>query len=290
MLLGSNTFGLKYDLKKDFAGTILRLKAAGFTAVEICVTGDRQIEEMLACVPEEKRTAYLDSPFRFAFFPMSEAGERIREIRELGLAVVDMHLSLPGEPDAENMAELTQVTIAFLKENGLFGCVVSGMKNLEGTKALAPYLEQMAAELKQAGFVLMYHNHDIECVPEAGTTAFDYLMEHYPSLSAEPDVGWMVMGGSDPVAFIRRYKDRIPCLHLKDFAKENNGADAGEARFAAIGEGILPLAEVMEAAKELKLIDNGLVIDQDASTGDFIEDLKRGKENVERVVREQAAS
>ena len=46
----------------------------------------------------------------------------------------------------------------------------------------------------------------------------------------------------------------------------------------------------MEAAKELKLIDNGLVIDQDASTGDFIEDLKKGKENVERVVREQAAS
>ena len=284
MHIGSNTYGLKYDLHRDFPGTLRRLKEAGITAVEICVVAPNEHREFLKMVPAGREEEFLKSPMSFAFFRMEEAGERIREIWDAGLAVVDMHLSLPQEPDSGNMRELTRLTIDFLKENRLFGCVVSAMKNLAGIKKIAPYLEEMAAELKKAGFVLMYHNHDVECVPEDGTTAFEYLMEHCPSLCAEPDAGWMVMGGSDPVPFIHRYQDRIPCLHLKDFAKENNGPEAGEARFCPIGEGILPLKEVMEAARELKLIDHGLILDQDASTGDFIEDLRIGVENVEKAL------
>ena len=91
----------------------------------------------------------------------------------------------------------------------------------------------------------------------------------------------MVYAGMDPVAFMKKYGERIIHLHLKDF-KKNHALDRSEDCFAAIGEGILPLRDVLLAKKYCSVTAQGLIIDQDASTGDYIEDLAKGYRNVAR--------
>ena len=278
MNIGANTFGLKYDLFRDFDGTLRRLKEAGFTAVEICGTTETAAESMTKWLSEEQKAAMADSPLSRTFLPLPEAAALAEKIRSYGLIVDSAHVGLPrGEVSDELVDRYVEEIAAFSRKSGIRYIVTSPMIGLTEMKELAPYLQRAASALKKRAVFLMIHNHDMECKAEEGTTAIEYALDHCPDLYAEPDTGWMVYGGMDPVPFMKKYGGRIIHLHLKDFKKDLDPEDKSEDRFAAIGEGILPLQAVLEAKKYCSVTAQGLIIDQDASTGDFIEDLKKGR-------------
>lgn len=93
------------------------------------------------------------------------------------------------------------------------------------------------------------------------------------------DVGWEMYGNSDVISFIRKYKDRIQSIHLKDFVFNFENISKDEA-FAAVGDGMLPTQEILSLISELNLIDHGLMIDQDkaASGKNLMDDLVKGIE------------
>ena len=282
MKIGVNTFGLKYELEKDFDGAMKRVKEKGFTAIEICSVPDFLAAEEEKKIPAEKLEEYRNSPVAKVFLPFSKAAEQVERFRAAGFIVDTAHVNMPKEPDAEALEKFVAETAAFSRRTGIRYFVTSPMTGLEGMKKAAPALQEAAAALKKQAVFLMIHNHDVECHEEEETTAIEYAMEHCPDLYAEPDTGWMVYGGMDPVPFMEKYGSRIIHLHLKDFKKDWDPEDKGEGRFAAIGEGILPLKEVLEAKKYCSVTVNGLIIDQDASIGDYIEDLGTGYENVKK--------
>lgn len=88
-----------------------------------------------------------------------------------------------------------------------------------------------------------YHNHDHEFSRVDGEYAIDRLLEALPRLGFEVDVGWVAVGGEDPVAYIDRYADRIEMVHLKDMA-----VDARE--FREIGHGTVDLHGCAAAARD----------------------------------------
>jgi len=59
----------------------------------------------------------------------------------------------------------------------------------------------------------------------------------------EPDVYWVVKGGDDPAALIRRSAGRVPITHLKDMTGD------ARATFAEVGEGVLDWAAILAAAE-----------------------------------------
>lgn len=71
-------------------------------------------------------------------------------------------------------------------------------------------------------------------------------------------MGWVKFAGEDPVAWMRRYRDRLVLLHLKDVS-----ADACDANrqtcFTAIGEGSIPLREIMAEADNCALAEYGVI-------------------------------
>lgn len=97
-------------------------------------------------------------------------------------------------------------------------------------------------DLAGDGFRLQYHNHDQEFVPVGDRTGMDELLDSVDDLGFEIDLGWVCVGGDDPVDFVDQYADRISHVHVAD-------ADAETASSVELGEGDLDLDAVMAAVE-----------------------------------------
>lgn len=108
----------------------------------------------------------------------------------------------------------------------------------------AERLESLARQGEESGWGIHYHNHAHEFVDFDETTAFEHLFDTTEHLGLELDVGWALVGGSDPVELIERYGDRIDLLHMKDMTVDE---DRG---FREIGEGDVDMEACADAAQQ----------------------------------------
>ncbi len=67
-------------------------------------------------------------------------------------------------------------------------------------------------------------------------------------LKAELDTYWIQHGGSDPAEWIRRVKDRMPVVHLKDMVITLEGQNARQT-MAEVGEGNLNWPAILSACQ-----------------------------------------
>jgi len=73
---------------------------------------------------------------------------------------------------------------------------------------------------KKHGCVMLYHNHDFEFKRMVdGRYGLDYLYDTIGAdlLQTELDTCWVNVGGENPAQYIRKYANRCPVVHLKDF-------------------------------------------------------------------------
>ncbi len=277
MNIGVNFFGLKKNLYHDFNGTLEGLKKGGFTFVELCVIFAENLgpsEEIRKQLPEETLKEFTGGLWHY-----KDAGEKINKVRLAGFQVESAHLMVNTDGEPESLLEQLPKVLEFGKENQIKYFVISLMKELKDIKGYVPVLNHMIAELGEAGIQLLYHNHEIECMQEEGTTALDYLLENCPKLMLEPDVGWMKFAGVSSVEWMKKYRDRILLLHLKDI-REDACQENRQQCFTAVGEGSIPLKEIMEEARNCPLAEYGVIIDQDDSMGDMLVDLAAGVRHI----------
>ncbi len=141
----------------------------------------------------------------------------------------------------------------------------------------------MSEALDKEGMKLAYHNHEVECMPEEGTTALDYIMEQCPLLKLELDAGWAKFAGLHPVELMKKYRDRLELLHFKDI-KADASPETRNTCFTAVGEGSIPLKEILEEAKNCPIAEHGIIIDQDDSPTDILVDLANGVKHIRAAV------
>lgn len=92
---------------------------------------------------------------------------------------------------------------------------------------------------------LLYHNHDHELVTVEGEPALDRLAEE-SGIGFELDLAWILAAGYDPVAYIDRYADRTPVVHLKDVVLDADAKRGG--RPVPLGEGELDIDRCLATA------------------------------------------
>jgi sugar phosphate isomerase/epimerase len=105
-----------------------------------------------------------------------------------------------------------------------------------------------------------YHNHFFEFVAERnGDIAYDVLLQDCdPELvKFEIDCGWMMAAGHDPISYFKKYPQRFPMIHVKDFLPAA-GADAGGAAAALrvgaeLGHGFIDYGPIFAAARSQPL-------------------------------------
>ena len=89
--------------------------------------------------------------------------------------------------------------------------------SLDGFKQAAAHLNKAAAKARAAGLKFGYHPHNYEFRKLEGGRGFEVLMRELdPSVKLELDVYWAIEAGEDPIALMRKYRDRLALIHIKD--------------------------------------------------------------------------
>lgn len=131
-------------------------------------------------------------------------------------------------------------------------------ESLELIKKLKPMVE---AE----GMTLHYHTHDVDHKPntKTGIIPFDVLVNE-SDVNLELDTYWEFMAGFDPVEQIKRFRDRVQLIHVKD------GDEKKEGR--SLGQGIAPVEKVVRYAVETGL---PVIVESEGLIPDGISEVKR---------------
>ncbi len=131
-------------------------------------------------------------------------------------------------------------------------------------------ISELATALKEIGIELWLHSlgDDIKEKVDGKTSLYTWLVQNCKDLYAQPDTGWVLYGGEDPYSFLVSLGDKLRSIHFKDLCLGYE-AKTGNDIFEPLGKGVIDVKKIME------LSDNvvSIVIDQDYSRGDFIEDL-----------------
>ena len=227
---------------KDFLGTVRRVAALGYVGIETNWPTDVPVKELK------------------------------QVLEDLNLKVVATHVALPH---LENNLQ------AALEENALLGShylVCPYMpedrrRDLDGWKQTAELLNRIGGKVGAAGMELGYHNHAFEFQTFEGRPALDHLYTYCdPKLvKAELDVYWIQFGGADPVAYVRKYGQRAPLIHLKDM-------DPSDRSFAEVGEGIVDMAGVMREAAQAGA--QWFIVEQDVCKRPTLESARISLENL----------
>jgi inosose dehydratase len=142
--------------------------------------------------------------------------------------------------------------------------------NGEQMKAAAGRVERAAERARGAGVTTAFHPHTATYI-EGPEEVAAFLEATDPDLvKITFDTGHCIVGGGDPVAFVRQFGDRIAHLHLKDVdphvldrvrSQELTVEEAWErGLFCEFGTGAVDFAAVLAA---LPAYDGWAVVEQD---------------------------
>ncbi|WP_409342958.1 sugar phosphate isomerase/epimerase family protein [Paenibacillus sp. MBLB4367] len=204
-------------------------------------------------------------------------------VRGLELQTAGLHISFGRiEGDLEEV----------MKEARLFGTrdivcpsIPVAYRTEEGFRYVKQTLNQAAAAMEEHGLRLSYHNHDFEFEIKAdGCNGLEYLLK--PSaenrILAEIDVYWIKKVGLDPVLYMNPYANRMPLIHLKDMAENE------EPGFAEIGTGMIDFRPILLWGER-----NGIewyVVEQDECRRDPMACVQTSYTNLTNMIRGLSAS
>lgn len=208
-----------------------------------------------------------------------EAGYIKKVLDEIGLVPISAHV-----PFAEMMENLDQI-IEDYSVIGVKYLVMPYMAeeyrpvNPAGFEGFLPLLREVGKKIHEAGMTFLYHNHDFEFVklPD-GRWGYDAMFEAIPhdALMSELDTCWCDVATGEAPEFVRKYTNRIPIVHLKDYIKkgevknmykligietEENEGDKGYFGFRPVGFGQMIWEPVLEASIDAKA--EWVIVEQD---------------------------
>lgn len=134
------------------------------------------------------------------------------------------------------------------------------MGNREKALDFVARADEMAERLSAHGIELYYHNHHVEFEKYDGKYLMDIIKDSTTRLGFELDTYWIQYGGENPISYIKQFAGRIKLLHLKDYRikldlspleqgfnrEAFREAFSGAVQFAEVGEGNLPMKEIID--------------------------------------------
>lgn len=195
--IGIQVYGLRFlleDTPDQFENVMRRIKAMGYDGVELA--------GLYGLKPEYIRDT----------------------LKEIGLVPISAHVPL-----ADMIADLDKV----VNDYATIGVRYMAIPYLpeenrypeKGYQEFIGEAKKISAALKAKGITLLYHNHNFEFEKVAdGTFELDDIYRQLTpdELQTELDLCWVKVAGQDPAAYVRKYSDRCPVVHYKDFIKEGN--------------------------------------------------------------------
>ena len=271
-MIGVNVFGLIHAIQADMPGTFRQIAAIGFDEVELLALPKKEQGEVSLAIAAEETMPRL-----------------MEQAKQCGLAVNSVHVFCIEEGRTMPVKAVAE-TIRWLKRQfGIENYVFSGMfTDTDGAEKWASYLREVAETTKPDGCRIVYHNHSQEFTPVVvdgnRMTALDYFFALAgQNIWLQLDIGWAGIAGNEQ-EIAEKYAERIVCLHLKDFLPGTKGKFLNEnmpqERFCAIGSGEIHTAQVLGRRHTFPNFKGSIIIDQDHSNTDMLDDIRIGYQNL----------
>ncbi|MDA3798120.1 MAG: sugar phosphate isomerase/epimerase [Kiritimatiellae bacterium] len=176
-----------------------------------------------------------------AGYPGTTVQEAAKLFKELSLASISTHTSLPLGDDKQRILEEADCLGAKYMITG--GAGPDAFETLDNIKATAERYNEAALVAREFGFKIGLHNHWQEMAIFDGKPGYRWFLDlTEPEVVFEVDTYWVKVGGLDPMETIKDMAERAPLIHLKD------GSGVKEDPMLAVGSGIMPVAEIIKAA------------------------------------------
>lgn len=229
----------------EIATTLRRVKELGYSAVQASGLGP---------IAEDELNKILEAN-GLVCFSTHESGTEILDTP----AVV-----------AERLHKLGSKYVAYPYPGGV------NLSTQEDIEAFAAALNKAGQALAEAGIVLLYHNHAIEFRRFGDKTMLEIIYENTDPryVQGEIDTYWVQYGGGDPVEWCKRLDQRLPLLHIKDYAIDAEYRPV----FAEIGSGNLDFKRIIPAAEASGC--EWFIVEQDRCPGDPFDSLAQSLEYI----------
>ena len=247
--LGIQLYSVRKQLPSDYEGTLKQIAALGYREVEA------------------------------AGFYNHSASQVKQAMQQAGLHCVSAHYSyndLNGHVDE---------IVEFMKVIGsrYIICSYPGHHGGQGpTFTLdewrwnAGEFNKFGKKISAAGLKFGYHNHTMEFQKEDGVVPYDELMRLTDPeyVTMEMDLGWVTVGGGNPIELLHRYATRISMLHVKDFKPFKVPQTIENPPTAtALGQGSIDYRPIFAAAAQTGHIKHCFV-EQEEYTMPVMQELK----------------
>jgi sugar phosphate isomerase/epimerase len=235
-------------LAKDFDGTLVKVRADGYTVVEAAGYFDRTAADFrkamdaagMRCVSTHHTLSVLET----------ELDKWIEYGHTLGLEYIVCSSSggMHRDPAAK------------------------GAPTLDDWRWIAGEFNRIGEKVKAAGMTFGVHNHTPELATIDGVPVYDELLRLTdPKLVVfEMDAGWVYASGHNPVDYLTKTPERFPLMHVKDMIRQPDGKEL----MTVLGKGSIDYGPVMRAATGLKYY----FVEQEAFEMEPIEELKLNAE------------
>lgn len=235
--IGSPLFILREECAKDLMAVLDKLAQVGYEGAEFL--------GFFGCTPQNIR----------------------KRLDSCGLLAIGDHVAF---------AEFAQNTDKTIDEHKEIGCgyVTIGAPGADGMPGNKNYgrtietYERIGERAKAAGMKLLFHNHAEEVkIICGGKTALEHIYDDTRPdlLYCEPDLGWIGIGGKNPEYFMRKYANRCPVVHFKDYILTDESTK--DFLFRPTGYGITDNANLYKISLDCGFPPEWYVMDHDCAYG-----------------------
>jgi sugar phosphate isomerase/epimerase len=244
--VAAQTYTLRDELNKDYAGTLEKVAHLGFNAIELGGFGPYTVDEWNSILGRLHMSVISNH------IQLEMLEESFNHIAEFNLAIGNHRLICP-----------------YLREERRF--------DAEDYKRTAESLNSIGRKCMDNGIEFFYHNHAFEFTKYGDQYGLDILIERTdPQLVRfELDTCWVKYGGEDPAQYIRKCKNRCQLIHLKDLTVDK------KLTFAEVGEGIVDFEGVFQASQAAGV--EWFIIEQDVCRLSQIDSVKLSLENIQKI-------
>jgi sugar phosphate isomerase/epimerase len=231
--LGLQLYSVRDAMRADPTGTLKKLGDAGFQHVEHASYSNRK------------------------FYGIG--------IKELKVILDDNHLSMTSghvtlsqkhwDAAKNDFTDEWKYTIEDAAEVGQRYIISPGLdgdltKDLDAFKRFLDVMNKCGELCKRSNLTFGYHNHDFEFTTMFGNKRlYDVMLENTDAnwVAQQLDIGNMYPTGAMPIDYINKYPNRFELMHVKDQFKK----DDGKYENTLLGKGILPLKDILRAARKI---------------------------------------
>ena len=209
-------------------------------SIQLYSVRDAMKEDMASALRQIAEMGY--TSVEFAGFFGKSAEEVKAMLDEYGLTVSGTH-----SPFADLRPTRITETIKYHKTIGNRDFIVPGadLSTLEKIEDFCNVMNFAKPILAAEGIDLGYHNHSHEFIIQPYGSTIHAEIERRTDVHFEIDTFWTFNAELDSLAVLRRLKDRIHVIHLKDGRRGGYGIP--------LGQGDAPVADVVKYAEEHKL-------------------------------------